>query len=99
MILGTLATMDPQHAYGIANRLRQISDDSLNLNQRTIYPPLARLEQYGWTCGSWSRTENNRDAKCCATTKAGLKALEAETARWRQRSAVVGRLLAEEQRP
>lgn len=96
MILRTLSTMGPQHAYGIANRLQQISDDSLNLNQGTIYPALVRLEQYGWTRGSWSRTENNRDAKYYTITKAGLKALEEETARWRQMSAVVEKLLTEE---
>ena len=99
MILQTLAAMGAQHAYGIANRLQQISDDSLNLNQGTIYPALVRLEQYGWTRGSWSRTENNREAKYYTITKAGLRALEEETARWRQMSAVVERLLAEEQQP
>ncbi|HZP06879.1 MAG TPA: PadR family transcriptional regulator [Terracidiphilus sp.] len=96
MILRTLSTMGPQHAYGIANRLQQISDDSLNLNQGTIYPALIRLEQYGWTRGAWSRTENNREAKYYTITKAGLKALEEETARWRQMSAVVEKLLTEE---
>jgi transcriptional regulator len=97
MILRTLATMGPQHAYGIANRLLQISDDSLNLNQGTIYPALVRLEQYGWTRGSWSRTENNREAKYYTITKAGLKALDEETARWRQMAAIVERLLTEGQ--
>jgi PadR family transcriptional regulator PadR len=97
MILRTLATMGPQHAYGIASRLLQISDDSLNLNQGTIYPALVRLEQYGWTRGEWSRTENNREAKYYAITKAGVKALEEETARWRHMAAIVERLLAEEQ--
>jgi PadR family transcriptional regulator PadR len=63
MILRTLATMGPQHAYGIANRLQQISEDVLNLNQGTIYPALVRIEQHGWTSNAWSRTENNRDAK------------------------------------
>ena len=97
MILRTLATMGPQHAYGIANRLLQISDDALNLNQGTIYPALVRLEQHGWTRGSWERTENNREAKYYAITKAGLKGLDEETARWRQMSGVVEKLLAEEQ--
>ena len=78
MILRTLATMGPQHAYGIAGRLLQISEDSLNLNQGTIYPALVRLEQYGWTRGSWAKTENNREAKYYTITKAGLKALEAQ---------------------
>ena len=97
MILRTLATMGPQHAYGIASRLQQISDDSLNLNQGTVYPALVRLEQHGWTRGTWSRTENNREAKYYTITKAGLKALGEETARWRQMSAVVEKLLTEEQ--
>ena len=97
MILRTLATMGPQHAYGIANRLLQISDDALNVNQGTIYPALVRLEQHGWTTGSWERTENNREAKYYTITKAGLKALKEETARWRQMAGVVEKLLTEEQ--
>ena len=52
MILRTLATMGPQHSYGIANRLQQVSEDALNLNQGTIYPALVRIEQHGWTRGS-----------------------------------------------
>lgn len=97
MILRTLATMGPQHAYGIANRLLQVSEDALNLNQGTIYPALVRLEQHGWTRGTWGTTENNREARFYAITTAGLKALADETARWRQMSGVVEKLLAEEQ--
>ena len=63
----------------------------------TIYPALVRLEQHGWTRASWARTENNREAKFYAITRAGLKALDEETARWRQMSGVVEKLLAEEQ--
>ncbi len=96
MILRTLATMGPQHAYAIANRLQQVSHDALNLNQGTIYPALVRIEQHGWTRASWGRTENNREAKYYAITKAGLKALHEESERWRQMSGVVERLLAEE---
>ena len=96
MILRTLATMGPQHAYGIATRLEQISGDLLNLNQGTIYPALVRLEQHGWTRSSWGRTESNREAKYYAITKAGTKALKEETERWRQMSGVVEKLLAEE---
>jgi PadR family transcriptional regulator PadR len=97
MILRTLATMGPQHAYGIASRLQQVSADALNLNQGTIYPALVRIEQRGWTRGSWGQTENGREAKYYALTKAGLKALDEETERWRQMSGVVEKLLAEEQ--
>jgi transcriptional regulator len=97
MILRTLDTMGPQHAYGIASRLQQVSDDALNLNQGTIYPALVRIEQRGWTRGSWGKTENGREAKYYAITKAGLKALDEETERGRQMSGVVEKLLAEEQ--
>jgi transcriptional regulator len=96
MILRTLATMGPQHAYGIASRLQQVSEDALNLNQGTIYPALVRIEQRGWTRGSWSKTENNREAKYYTITKAGLKALNEEAERWRQMASVVEKLLAEE---
>jgi PadR family transcriptional regulator PadR len=96
MILRTLATMGPQHAYGIASRLEQVSENQLNLNQGTIYPALVRLEQHGWTRATWGKTENNREAKYYAITKAGLKGLEGETARWRQMAGVVEQLLAEE---
>ena len=96
MILRTLATMGPQHAYGIASRLQQVSEDALNLNQGTIYPALVRLEQHGWTRATWGKTENNREAKYYAITRAGRKALEEETERWRQMAVVVEKLLAEE---
>ena len=97
IVLRTLETMGRQHAYQIATRLEQVSDRLLNLNQGTLYPALVRLEQHGWTRASWGTTENNREAKFYNLTKAGVRALEEETARWRQMSGVVEKLLAEEQ--
>ena len=96
MILRTPASMGPQHVDAIANRLQQVSDDALNLNQGTIYPALVRVEQRGWTRGSWGKTENGREAKYDSITRAGLKAVDEETERWRPMSGVVERLLAEE---
>lgn len=96
MILRTLATLGPRHAYGIATRLEQVSNELLRVNQGTLYPALVRLEQIGWIKGSWGKTETNREAKYYAVTKAGLKALEEETHRWRQMAGVVDRLLTEE---
>jgi PadR family transcriptional regulator, regulatory protein PadR len=96
IVLRTLATMGPQHAYQVATRLHQISDRLLNLNQGTLYPALVRLEQYGWIKGGWGRTESNREAKYYEITKAGQKALKAETQGWRRMSALVERLLLEE---
>src|ERR1700728_1740035 len=97
MNLRPIPTMGPQHPYGIASRLQQVSEDALNLNQGTIYPALVRIEQHGWTRGSWGKTENNREAKYYTITRAGLKALNEETEHWRQMAGVVEKLLAEEQ--
>lgn len=96
MILRTLATLGPRHAYDIAARLEQVSDELLKVNQGTLYPALVRLEQNGWIRGAWGKTANNREAKYYSLTKAGSNALEAETQRWRLISGVVDKLLTEE---
>ena len=96
MVLRTLATIGPLHAYAIATRLEQVSENQLTLNQGTLYPALVRLEQYGWTKSAWGKTENNRDAKYYRITKAGLKALNEEANRWRKMSALVEKLLTVE---
>ena len=99
IVLRTLASMGAQHAYQIATRLQQISEQLLNLNQGTLYPALVRLEQYGWIKGSWGRTESNREAKFYSITKAGEKALNKETLRWRRMAGLVERLLIEDFQP
>jgi PadR family transcriptional regulator PadR len=95
IILRTLQTMGPQHAYAIATRLEQISEESLRLNQGTLYPALVRLEQEGCIKGSWGKTDSNREAKFYAITRTGEKALERETARWRQMAGLVEKVLTE----
>ena len=99
IVLRALATMGPQHAYGLAGRLAQVTDHPLNLNQGTLYPALVRLDQKGWIKGTWQRTDSNRDAKFYAITKAGLKALEKETERWRRLAGLVDKLLLREVEP
>ena len=93
IVLRTLATMGAQHAYGIAARLEQVAEHRLVLNQGTLYPALVRLEQKGWIKGVWQKTENHRDAKYFAVTKAGRQALGKETARWRRLAGLVDKLL------
>ena len=95
IVLQTLQTMGPRHAYAIATRLQQVSEDLLQLNQGTLYPALVRLEQQGRIKGTWGTTESNRKAKFYAITKAGKKALAEETRRWRRMSGLVEKLLAE----
>lgn len=95
IVLRTLQSMGAQHAYAIATRLEQISEDLLHLNQGTLYPALVRLEQQGRIKGVWGKTESNREAKFYAITKAGKKALAEETLRWRRVSGLVDKLLSE----
>jgi transcriptional regulator len=96
IVLRALATMGPQHAYGLAARLEQVSEHPLTLNQGTLYPALVRLEQSGWIRGTWQKTENNRDAKYYAITRAGTRALEKQTVRWRRLAGLVDKLLLNE---
>jgi PadR family transcriptional regulator PadR len=95
MVLQTLATMGPQHAYAIASRLQQVSRDLLNLNQGTLFPALVRLTQQGCIKGKWGKTESGREAKYYSITSAGEKMLTEETDRWRQLAGVMERLLDE----
>ena len=95
IVLRTLQTMGSQHAYAIATRLQQMSEDLLQLNQGTLYPALVRLEQQGRIKGTWGKTETNREAKFYALTKTGEKALAQETLRWRRMAGLVEKLLTE----
>ena len=95
IVLRMLQTMGPQHAYAIATRLQQVSDDLLHLNQGTLYPALVRLEQQGRIKGTWGKTESNREAKFYSISKAGEKALAQETLRWRRMAGLVDKLLSE----
>ena len=96
IILRALATMGPQHAYGLATRLEQVADHPFTLNQGTLYPALVRLEQKGWIKGEWRTTENNREAKYYAITRTGTRALESQTERWRRLAGLVDKLLLDE---
>jgi transcriptional regulator len=95
IVLRTLESMGPQHAYAIASRLEQLSEQTIRLNQGTLYPALVRLEQNGWIKGSWKRTENNREAKFYSITKSGVKAMGEETERWRSMSTLMEKLLCD----
>ena len=95
IVLRTVQTMGPLHAYAIATRLQQLSDDLLRLNQGTLYPALVRLEQQGHIKGVWGKTDSNREAKFYSITRAGEKALAEETLRWRRMSGLVEKLISE----
>ncbi len=92
-MLKTLDTMGPMHGFGIAQRIQQVSEDLLQLNQGTLYPALLRLEQRGWIASQWGVSENNRKAKYYSLTRAGRKQLQEEVESWERMSAVINRLL------
>jgi PadR family transcriptional regulator PadR len=93
MVLRILDTMGPMHAYDVATRLEQVSEEALQINQGTLYPALVRLDHKGWVVSKWQTTENNRRAKYYALTSAGRKQLRRETKEWARMSAIIGRLL------
>jgi transcriptional regulator len=95
MVLKTLDTLGSQHGYGVAQRLQQVSDDLLRLNQGTLYPALLRLEQRGWISSKWGRSENNRRARYYSLTRAGRKQLQREADDWQRMASIMSRLLRE----
>jgi len=93
-VLRTLATMGPQHGYGLARRIEQTSGDMLSLNYGTLYPALLKLEQEGAIASEWGRSENNRKAKFYRLTSTGRRRLEQETREWTQATAIMARFFA-----
>jgi transcriptional regulator len=81
--------MEPMHGWAIAQRIRQMSGDVLQVGQGALYPSLHKLEQNGWIAAEWAVSENNRRAKYYSLTKAGRKALEAEAGNWERLSAAI----------
>ena len=92
LILRTLASGE-MHGWGISQRLQQISQDVLQVNQGSLYPALYRLEQQGWIESSWGDSENNRRAKYYRITKTGRRRLLAETENWRRIALAMTRAL------
>jgi PadR family transcriptional regulator PadR len=94
IVLKTLDAMGSLHGYGIAQRIQQVSEDLMKLNQGTLYPALLRLEQRGWISSKWGVSENNRKARFYSLTRAGRKQLAKEAESWERMSSMISRLLA-----
>ena len=93
LVLKTLDVMGPMHGYGIAQRIQQISEDILQLNQGTLYPALLRLEQRGWVRSDWGISDNKRRARFYSLTHAGRKQLTEERVKWKRVAGAIERLL------
>jgi PadR family transcriptional regulator len=92
LILKTLA-LGPMHGWGISQRIQQVSEDVLVINQGSLYPALYRLEQQALIKSEWDKSDNNRQAKYYELTRKGRKQLTEETESWERLSAAVDRIL------
>jgi PadR family transcriptional regulator len=92
LILKTLA-LEPMHGWGITQRIQQISEGVLQVNQGSLYPALLRLEQQGWIASEWGTSENNRQAKYYRLTRAGRKQLADEAENWKRLSTAIEQIL------
>ena len=91
MVLKTLDVLGPQHGWGIARRIEQISGDLLAVNQGTLYPLLLKLENEGSIASQSGASENNRRARFYRLTVTGRKQLQTETRDWKQTAAIIAR--------
>lgn len=92
LILKTLV-LQPMHGWGIAQRIRQVSKEVLQVNQGALYPALYRLEQQGWIQSKWGESENNRRAKFYSLTRDGAKSLQQQEAQWNRLSGAIDLVL------
>jgi len=88
--------LGPMYGWGIAQRIRSVSEGVLTVNQGSLYPSLHRLEHEGWIESEWGRSETQRRVKVYALTRAGRRHLETETESWRRFSGAVEQLLEAE---
>jgi PadR family transcriptional regulator, regulatory protein PadR len=93
LILKTLEISVAMHGYAIARRIEQVSGESLQLSQGSIYPALIRLEQEGWISTEWGISDTNRKVKFFSITRSGKKQLAAEVDRWSKNTAFIARFL------
>ncbi len=95
LVLKTL-TGGPMHGYAVARWIKQVSDETLLVEEGALYPALHRLERRGWIEAEWGLSENNRKAKFYRLTSGGCRALEAETSSWDRYVDAVAKVLASE---
>ena len=93
LLILKVVALEPMHGWAIAQRIRQISSEVLQVGQSALYPALHKLEQQGWIKSEWRLSENNRRAKYYSLTNAGRKALAAEAANWERLSTAISALV------
>jgi transcriptional regulator len=97
LLILKVVALGPVHGYGIAQRIRQISKDVLQVQQGSLYPALHRLEKRGWLAADWGESDNGRQAKFYKLSAKGKKQLAEEHETWNRLSNAVGMILVAEQ--
>jgi PadR family transcriptional regulator PadR len=93
LLILKVVALEPMHGWAVAQRIRQMSGDVLQVGQSALYPSLHKLEQNGWISSQWATSENNRRAKYYTLTKAGRKALDQEAAQWERLAAAISSIV------
>jgi PadR family transcriptional regulator PadR len=93
LLILRVLSLDPMHGWAISQRIRQVSRETVDIPQGSLYPALHRLERYGWIKAEWGTSENNRRAKFYELTRAGRTHLSAKTTEWARLTRAVGLVL------
>jgi transcriptional regulator len=93
MLILKIADLEPMHGWAIAQRIRQMSNEVLQVGQSALYPALHKLEQQGWIEAEWKLSENNRRARYYSLTRAGRKALVKEAEQWERLSTAISAIV------
>jgi transcriptional regulator len=93
LLLLKIVALGPLHGWAIAQRLRQVSGDVLQVSEGSLYPALHKLEQEGWLTATWQISDTGRRAKFYALSRAGRRALDRELADWERLSGAIGRVV------
>jgi PadR family transcriptional regulator PadR len=93
LLILKILELEPMHGWGITQRIQQVSEDVLQVNQGSLYPALHRLEEQGWIAATWKNSENNRQAKYYELTTRGRKQMAEEKENWLRLSGAVARIV------
>jgi PadR family transcriptional regulator PadR len=93
LLILKILTLEPLNGWAISKRLQQVSRNTLQVSDGSLYPALHKLEQEGWITAEWKASDNNRRAKFYSLTRAGRRQLEKETANWKRLSAAITQII------
>lgn len=93
MLILRVLSLEPMHGWGVSERIQDMSDEALQVNQGSLYPALHRLTREGWIRSEWRTTENNRRARYYRLTRAGERQLGLESRQWARLSGAVDRIM------